>query len=141
MAFEMVAGETRQMTCRTRTQFQEGDEAERLMNPEKSKSTLINLVPSPLPPSPQKEETNISRPIDFEINFLPLSQGGGGKSKGQKKSEFLNIYHTHTQCDFSRGCSPDKHVAPRDEIQRRQAPLPEPPALELIPILPPGTSA
>lgn len=44
MAFKMVAGETRQMSCRIRMQFQGGDKAQRIMNPEKSKSTLINSV-------------------------------------------------------------------------------------------------
>lgn len=58
-------------------QFQGGDEAQRIMDSEKIKSALINPVKKK-----KKKETNISRPIDFEINSLPLSRGGGKSYKG-----------------------------------------------------------
>ena len=60
------------------------------MNPETSKSTLTQ-------PAHTKEEANIPRPIDSEINALPLSQGDEDSNKGQKtqKPRFLTIYSAH----------------------------------------------
>lgn len=81
-------------------------------------------------------------PSDFDINSLPLNQGGGGRSNGQEahRSWFL-IVRTHGTIFqaavpwINMDC-----VVPRAEIQRRQVPLPTSCCLAfgLIPISPLG---
>lgn len=83
--------------------------------------------------SRKKEEADIPRPVDPEINCLPLSQGDGGSSKGQRaqKPRFLVSYRAYSVTFHVTATQITVYpVVPRDVIHKTSSG----PAFGLIPI-------